>query len=328
MTTRRELLIALGAGALAAPLASFAQQQPAAIPRIGFFGVVSPESSPLLKGFQEGLRELGYIEGSNIRLEVRSTRHPSDRLSEIAAELVRIKTDVIVAYGSTAVEAASKATTKIPIVMVAAGDPVKLRFAASLARPGGNLTGATAISAELAAKRLTLLKEAVPKASRVSVLVNPANPFHSVIFATMVDAAPPLHFTVHSIEARTRTEIERALAQVTRERVETLVVLADSLFVSERVLIADLAAKKRLPTMFTYRQDAEAGGLMAYGPNLPEMFRRAATYVDKILKGAKPGNLPIEQPTKFELVINMKTAKALGIAIPQTLLISADQVID
>ena len=298
------------------------------MPRIGFFGVDSPESSPLLKAFQEGLRERGYSEGGNIRLEIRSTGDRSGRPSEIAGELVRLKADVIVAYGSTAAEAASKATKTIPIVMIAVGDPVRLGLAASLRRPGGNMTGVTTLQAELVAKRLQLLKEAVPKASRVAVLVNTANPAHPMIFKTMEGAAPALHLTVHLLEARTRTEIESAFAAMSRERIDSLVVLADSLFVAERARIADLALKNRLPANFAYMADAEAGGLMAYGPSLPGLFHRAATYVDRILKGAKPGDLPIEQPTTFELVVNMKTAKALGIKFPNEILVQATKVIE
>jgi putative ABC transport system substrate-binding protein len=313
---------------LAAPRASEAQSA-AKIPRIGilWFGspVVGP--SPHLEAFRQRLRELGYTEGQHLVIETRHAAMRPALLPDLAANLVLSKVDVIVAAGDPAIYAARHATSTIPIVMVAGADPVGSGLVASLARPGGNLTGSSALSPELSGKRLHLLTEAIPGVSRVAVLWNPADPAKALDVRETQAAGQALGVQLHLLEVRGPEEFESAFAAMTRERAEALITLGDPLTVSHRMRIVDLAAKSRLPTMYDVREFVEAGGLMAYGPSLPDLFQRAAAYVDKILKGAKPGTLPVEQPMKFELIINLKTAKALGLTIPQSILFLADQVI-
>jgi len=267
------------------------------------------------------------VEGQNIVIERRYSEGRNERLPDLAADLVRLKVDVIVAAGTPPPYAAKRATTTIPIVMTNASDPVGSGLVASLARPGGNITGLSLLSPELAGKQLELLKETVPKVSRVAVLWNPANPVHTLILRQAEVAARSLRLQLQILEARGPNEFDSAFSAMTKERAGALLVLADPMFFGHRTRLADLAAKSRLPSVFLLREHADAGGLMAYGPSTRDNFRRAATYVDKILKGAKPGDLPIEQPTKFELVINLKTAKALGLTIPRFVLGRADEVL-
>ena len=328
-STRRALLIALGASALAAPLASFAQQQPAKIPRIGLLSPFSPSDTALWhQAFGQGLRDLGWVEGKNISIEYRYAEGRNDRLPDLAAELVRLKVDVIVTSGAPAAIAAKQATITIPIVMAQVNDPVGLGLIASLGKPGGNITGLANLHSDLGAKQLELLKEAAPKTSRVAILWNPANPGAALIVRHMQHGAQALGMTLLPVEVRDPSEVESAFATMTRERANALSLPPDPVFLPFGKRIVELVARNRLPAMYGWRELVEAGGLMAYGPSIPDMFRRAAGYVDKILKGAKPANLPIEQPTKFELVVNMKTAKALGIKIPNSILLRADKVIE
>ena len=329
MNTRRRIVLALGAGALAAPLASFAQQKPAKVARIGFLGTASASAyASRVEVLRAGLRDLGYVEGRNIAIEYRWAEGKYERLPGLAAELVQLKVDVIVAAATPAVQAARQATTTIPIVMVATVDPVGAGLVASLSRPGGNITGLSNISVDLSSKWVELLRVALPKLSRVAVLVNPGHPNHPAFLKNIQATAKTTGVNVSPLQASTASQIEAALGAMTRERAGALIVLPDSLFLTQARRIAELAAKNRLPTMFGTGDSVEAGGLMSYGQNLAEHFRRAATYVDKILKGTKPGDLPVEQPTILELVINLKTAKAIGLTIPQDLLFRADKVIE
>ena len=321
-------IITLVFALLAAPLAAGAQV-PGKVPRIGFLSTFSPADSPRwLQGFRQGLRDLGYTEGHNIAIEYRYAEGRLERLPDLAAELVRLKVDVIVSENTPASLAAKQATATIPIVMMIVGDPVGSGLVASLARPGGNVTGMSVQLPELDAKRLQLLKEVVPKASRVAVLWNPTSPITRPQFAEVKAAVQALRVQLESLEVRSPNDFEGAFQAATQRRAGALLVLADSLMVSQRTRVAALAAKSRLPSMSGVSEFAEAGGLMVYGPNVSDIARRAATYVDKILKGAKPADLPVEQPTKFDLVINLKTAKALGLTIPQSVLMRADQVIE
>ena len=311
-----------------APLAAGAQLA-TKVPRVGFLITGSSQGvQPLLDAFRQGLRELGYVEGQSIAIEYRWAEGKYERLSDLAAELVRLKLDVIVAVATPAVQAAKQATKAIPIVMLSVGDPVASGFVASVARPGGNITGLANIASELVGKQLQLLREVVPTFSLVAVLWNPANPSNASQLREAETAARALGVRVQPLEAQGPSDIDRAFAAMTRERAGALLVLSDSMLIVQRERIADLAAKSRLPAMYGLRLHAEAGGLMAYGANLLDLVRLTATYVDKILKGAKPADLPVEQPTKFELVINLKTAKTLGLTIPQMLLQRADQVIE
>ena len=314
---------------LAAPLTVGAQQA-AKISRTGFLSPISLSDSRMtrrLADFREGLRELGYVEGQNIAIEFRSAEGKYDQLPSLAAELVRLKVDVIVTFSPPAIQAAKQATGTIPIVMAGIIDPVAAGFVASLARPGGNITGLALMAPEMVAKQLELLKELVPKVSRVAVLGNPANTGTAPQLRHAQDAARALGVRLQPLEARGPSEIDSAFAEMSRERAGAVIVLVDAMLAEHRARIADLAAKHRLPAVFGLPDLAEAGGLMAYGASVSDRYRRVATLVDKILKGAKPADLPVEQPTKFELVINLKTAKALGLTIPQTLLLRADHVI-
>jgi putative tryptophan/tyrosine transport system substrate-binding protein len=317
----------LAGGIVLAPLAAEAQQ-PAKVPRIGFLTTPSPTAAAYyLEAFREGLRELGYVEGKTIAIEYRFAEGRPERLPALAAELVRLKVDVIVTGGPPAPEEAKQATSTIPIVFAVAGDPVGEGLVASLARPGGNITGLASIAAEVVGKQLELLKEVVPKVSRVAVLQNPSHSAHPLMARQAEGAARALGVQLHILQAGSPAEIDAAFAAMRSQRIGGVLVLRGSLFLAQRTQIAALAAKSRLPAVYGTREEAEAGGLMAYGASLPLLYRRAATYVDKILKGAKPADLPVEQPTKFELVINLKTAKALGLTIPPSLLQRADEVI-
>jgi ABC-type uncharacterized transport system substrate-binding protein len=319
------LAVVLALSLTLAPLAAPAQQPPGKTARIGFLGDVVP--SFLVEAFRRGLHELGYVEGQNIAIEYRFSEGKYERLPGLAAELVRLKVDVIVASSPPATEAAKQATSTIPIVFTVSGDPVADGFVASLARPGGNLTGLATISPELVGKQLEMLKTVAPKVSRVAVLQNPSNQGHRPTLRRAEDAARTLEVQLQILAARNPSEIEAAFAAMSSQRAGGVLVLRDAMFRAHRAQIVALAAKSRLPAVYGLREEAEAGGLMAYGASVPLLFRRAATYVDKILKGAKPADLPVEQPTKFELVINLKTAKALGLTIPQSILTRADEVI-
>ncbi len=326
---RRAFVTGLGA-VLAAPLASEAQQM-GRLYRIGILGNVSiaePYGASLWGAFVQGLRELGYADGQNISLEYVSSEGKYERLPALAAELVRRKVDVIVVPADQNALAVKQATSSIPIVMI--GDPVGTGLVANLARPGGNITGLSALAGpEIVGKQLELLKATLPQVSRIAILRNPGNPTHAIWLRQAEIAARSLTIQVQTLEARGPDEFGRAFKAMTTEGVGAVLILTDGMFSNHMIRIADLAMKSRLPAMGPRNMvDAGAGILMSYGPIGPELFRRAATYVDKILRGAKPGDLPIEQPTKFELVINLKTAKALGLTIPPSLLLRADQVIE
>ena len=299
-------------------------QQPKKIPRIGWIDI---DGSEPRRAFLSGLRERGYIEGQSVIIEYRSAKGRYERLSQIAAELLRLKPDVIVTGGNDATDAAKKATTTIPIVFATYGDPVGDSIVASLARPGGNMTGLSFLSVELSGKRLELLRDAFPKISRVAVLLDPDAPVHRRQFVEMKNLAKTLGVELLVLGPRGpkpdfKKEFQAAIAQ----RADALITLPDPVRLNRKVIV-DLAAKNRLPAIYPEIRFTEAGGLMSYGPSLPDLYRRAANYVDKILKGPKLADLPVEQPTKFELVINLKTAKEIGVTIPPDVLMWADRVI-
>ena len=321
-------IITLALGLLAAPLASDAQQT-GKVYRIGFILTAAREEVVhLAKALDEGLRELGYVEGQNIVFERRFAEGKQERLPALAAELVRLKVDVIVTGSNPVIAAVKQATATIPVVMAVSRDPVGTGFIASLARPGGNITGlSNDPTPEIVGKSLELLKEAVPGVSRVAYLWNPAPPGAGTYRNAVESAARKLGVTFQSVEVRGSNEFEGAFAAMVRERADGVAVAGDPVIFSARSQVALLAARNRLPAVYQVREFAEAGGLMSYGSNIAHQFRRAATYVDKIRKGAKPGDLPVEQATKFEFIINLKTAKVLGLTIPQSVLIRADHVI-
>jgi putative tryptophan/tyrosine transport system substrate-binding protein len=323
MATKRIALLLIGL--TLAAVHSAEAQQPKKVPRIGVLSPGSPGPSPLLDAFRQGLRELAYVEGQNVVLEYRYAEAKSDRLPDLAAEFVRLQVDVIFAINATAARAAKNVTKTIPIVFTWVADPLEL--VASLARPGGNVTGLTTIAYDLGGKRLELLKEALSGVSRVGVLWNSANPTATRVFKEMEEASPRLGLRIHPMGVRNPDELQKAFEVATRERVGGLFVIEEAVMASYRTSVLSLASKHRLPAGSQYKEFAEAGGLLTYGPDLPDLFRRAATYVDKILKGAKPADLPVEQPTKFEFVINLKTAKQIGVTIPQSVLYRADKVI-
>ena len=301
-------------------------QQPKKVPRIGYLAADS--HAPTRDSFLQGLRDLGYIEGQTILIEWRYAEDKPDRFPELAAELVRLKLDVIVAANATALGALRRATTTIPIVMAAAGDPVASGLVDSLARPGGNITGLSQMNPDLAGKRLELLNEIVPKLSRVAVFWNPQDQMSTISWNELQPPARSLGVQLQSVEIRSSGDFDKAFEDATRARAGALAIMPAPVFVTNLNRIADVAAKRRLPSIFHVKEFVDFGGLVAYGTDRSELFRRAATYVDKILKGAKPADLPVEQPTKFELVINLKTAKALRLTIPPSLLQRADQVIE
>jgi len=328
---RRTFLAGTGTVLLAAPLAAEAQQA-AKVPRIGYLGPKPGAGAlpHLQEAFLQGLRDLGYVEGRNVVIEYRSAEGRFERNPSLVAELVALKVDVIFAPGTPGALAAKQATRTLPIVFTTAGDPVESGLVTSLARPGGNVTGLSVLGPELVGKYLELLTQAVPGVTRVAVLWQPGG-FGERTEKDMLKraeaAARALGVRVQFVEARGPGDFDRAFSEMTRARAGALTVLGNTMLLLEQRRLVDLAAKNRLPTVFPFREYVDAGGLMSYGANPGDLFRRAATYVDKILKGAKPADLPVEQPTKFELVINMKTAKALGLTIPPSLLGRADEVI-
>jgi putative tryptophan/tyrosine transport system substrate-binding protein len=326
---RRTFIEVIAGGLLAAPLAAEAQQA-AKIARIGFLSLNLAASPHLPEAFRQGLRDLGYVEGGNVMIEYRSAEGRPERLPALAAELVALKVDVILAGGTAQALAAKQATKTIPIVFTAAPDPVTDGLVTSLSRPGGNVTGLSNLALELVGKRLELVTQAVPGVSRVAVLWQPGGQGGRTgkdMLKEAEVAARALGVRLQVVEARGPEGFDRAFSDMTRARAGALTGLSGSMFFNERRRLVDLAAKNRLPAVYPLREYVEAGGLMAYGPNLADVFRRAATYVDKILKGAKPADLPVEQPTKFELIINLRTAKAIGLTIPQSLLLRADELI-
>ena len=324
MTLHAALAVVLTLGLFAAPLSAPAQQ----VGKVSRIGILANVSGGIWSPFIEGLRDLGYVEGQNITIEFRSSEGKYERLPDLAAELVRLNVDVIVAAASENVVVAKQATRTIPIVMAGSGDPVGGGLVAGLAQPGGNVTGLSLSAPELAGKQLQLLKEIVPKVARVAVLWNPTNrASHSLVEEAKV-AARSLRVQLQILEARRPDELQTAFAAMARERAGALLVFSDGMFLLQRTRITDFAAKSSLPAMYARREFVDAGGLMSYASSLGENLRRAAAYVDKILKGAKPADLPVEQPTKFELVINLKTAKTLGLTIPPSLLLRADHVIE
>jgi len=323
---RREFISLLGGAAVAWPLAA-RTQQPAKLPTIGFLGGTTPETwSRFVAAFVQRLRELGWIEGRTIAIEYRWAEGRGERFAEIAAEFVRLKVDVIVTVGG-AVLAAKQATSLIPIVFAAAADPVGSGLVASLARPGGNVTGLSSQFTDLAGKRLELLREMVPSLRRLAIMANAGYPASVLEMAEVQATARTLGLDVVTLEIRRAEDIAPAF-EALKGRAEALYVCAESLVTTNRVRINTLALAARLPTMHSIREYVEAGGLMSYGPNFPDLWRRAGDLVDKILRGAKPADIPVEQPTKFDLIINLTTAKALGLDVPPTLLARADEVIE
>jgi putative ABC transport system substrate-binding protein len=322
---RREFIGLLGGAAAAWPLAVRAQQ----LGRIVRIGYLSPARLPqLLQALHNGLRELGFVEGQSVVIDYRFAEGQAKTMDELAAELVRLGPDVIVTVASGAALAAKRATTTIPIVMATVGEPVGIGLVASLARPGGNITGVTLYGSELARKRLELLKETIPGVRRVALLGNAANPFSAFSWNEIQPAGPALGLELRLFAIRGLGEFPASFAAMKRDGVDSLVVLSDALFNATRKNIIALAAEHRLPAIFEAREFAEDGGLMAYGPNIAEMTRRSASLIAKIIKGANPGDLPIEQPTTFELIINVQTGKAFGVTFPATVLLRADKVIE
>jgi len=322
------LIVIVVLAILVAPLTAEAQQ-PTKVHRIGYLSPgFSPSRLSTLEALRQGLRDLGWVEGENLTIEYRVAEGEVERLPALAAELVHLPVEVIVAGGSAAIHAAQHATRTIPIVMATANEPVGEGFVVGVARPGGNITGMSNLAAERPGKRLEILKETVPQSTRIAVLANPANASHASDLHHVNEAARALGLSLHIVEVHRAEELESAFAAMTRAGADALMVLSDSILLSQLPgRIADLAATHRLPAIYVRRVYVDAGGLMSYGPSLPDLYRRAATYVDKILKGAKPAELPVEQPMKFELVLNLKTAQALGLTIPPTLLFQADEVI-
>jgi ABC-type uncharacterized transport system substrate-binding protein len=310
------------------PLAVEAQQ-PGKVYRVGILTnkASDPAEARLWQAFRSGLRERGWIEGQNILIEFRAAEGNTARLPELAADLVRLKVDLIVARASIWVQSAKEATSSIPIVFLSHADPVGTGHVASLARPGGNITGLAALTTDLAPKELELLIAAVPMAKRIAVLWNPDTPSHTPTLKAVEEAGRMLRVQLQPVGVRTAAELEGAFAAMARARAQAVLVLGAALFLAERQRVAELAIKHRLPTECNLKDVVEAGGLMSYSPNWDDLYRRGAIYVDRILKGAKPADLPVEQATKFELAINLKTAKAIGLTIPQPVLARADQII-
>ena len=330
MNNRRRLLIVVGVGALATPLSCFAQQPMVKVPRIGLLaeGHAPSGTSENLEAFRKGLRDLGYVEGKNIILESRYGGGNEDRMRDFAADLIRLKVDLIVTDGGGGIQAAKRAAGTVPIIMMHSTDPVATGLVASLARPGGNITGIVTLSPELIGKRLELLKESFPKVSRVAVLTGRIGPNTASWLKQMEATARSLKLQLQILEINTPADFDTAFQAATKGRADALIELPTHIFHEHGKQIVNFAAQKRLPAVFHTRDFVQAGGLMSYGANYPDLYRRVATYVDKILKGAKASELPIEQPTKFDLVINMKTAKALGIKIPNLIMVRADKVIE
>ena len=328
MMKRRAFITLLGGAAAAWQLAARAQQT-GKVWRIGWLSGGSREATSRLDGaFLQSMREIGYVEGRDFVMESRFADGKYERYSEFAAEFVRLKVDVILTGATSAIRALQRATTTIPIVLAYSTDPVGNGFVASLAHPGGNITGLSSSSDDTSPKQLELVATVVPSVSRIGLVGNPASPPYADVRKSAQNAAQKVGLTLVTVEARNPQEIESAFAAFGKERVQAFIAAGDAVFFTQRRQIADLALKNRLPSIFSQREYAEAGGLMSYGENLSEFFRRAASFVDKIFKGAKPGDLPIEQPTRFNLVINRKTADALGVTIPPQLYIFADEVIE
>jgi len=319
MNAKRRLILPLGAAYLGGLRAQG---------RTSRIGVLWPNPPATFDFMRQGLRELGYVEGRNIAFEYRWAEGRLGELPELAAELVRLKVDLIVTLAPPATVAAKNATRTIPIVFVAIGDPVSSGLVPSLARPGGNLTGTTRMLIEMSAKHVQLLKEVVPAISRVAVLWHPGNSSHAPALKAVESTARSLSLQVRALEVRNASELETAFAAVPRERADGILFIADPIFFIHLKRVAELIAATRLPAISNFTEFPALGGLMGYAPSIPEEFRRAATYIDKILKGANPGELPIQQPTQFELVLNLRTAKTLGIAFPTPVLLRADRVID
>jgi putative ABC transport system substrate-binding protein len=322
---KRREFIGLVGGAAAWPLTASAQQAGGKIVTIG---ILAMEPWPPIDTFRQALDDLGYIEGKNVRFEYRYAKGHNERFPELASDLVGLNVDVILAWATDAVLAAKQVTTSIPIVMVAIGDPLGSGIVTNLARPGGNVTGCALRVAELEAKRLQLLKEVVPELSRVAILFNPTNHYMPLALQSAQKGAQALHVSLAVYEVHDTTTLDAAFVTLTKDRPDAFIVPADTFLVSQRSRITQFAIENKLPSVYTYREYIEAGGLIAYTPNYDDLFRRAATYVDKILKGAKPGDLPIEQPRGFHLFINLKTARALGLTVPPRLLAAADEVIE
>jgi putative ABC transport system substrate-binding protein len=329
--TVRVATLALALALLAAPVVVGAQQT-GKVPKVGMLlsgaAPAAGQPNPLLDAFLRGLRDLGYVEGQNIVMEYRWTEGQEQRFGDFAADLVRLNVAVIVTQGAPAVRAAKAATSTIPIVMAFAGDPVGIGAVASLARPGANVTGLSLLDTELDAKRIELLKQAVPGLTRAAILWRATDPGMVLAFNRVETAAQALGLSLQSLAVHEAGDIPGAFQAAGAGRAEALIVTAQPFTLRHRTQILDLAAKHRLPAMYTLRGFVDAGGLMGYGPSLSDLFRRTATYVDKILRGAKPADLPVEQPTKFEFVINMKTARALGLTIPPSLMVRADQLLE
>ncbi len=329
MITRRAFIGTLAGGIAAAPLAAQAQQAPK-IPKIGVLvtatGPYIGAPTAVYEAFRRGLRDLGYIEGRNVSIEFRAASDRA-RLGELAADLVRLNVDVMVT-GGIAAYAAQATTDSIPVVFAFSGDPVEARLVDGLARPGRNMTGISLLAFELVGKRLELLKEAAPKISHVAVFAYPGHPGEQREWKAMQDAARALGLTVHRLEVRNAADFDQAFAAIEKERSNAIHAFPDGITLASRARIAEFALTRHLPSVFGWKEYVEAGGLISYGPNLDASWRRIGVFVDKILKGARPADLPVEQPTKFELLINLKTAKALGLTIPPSLLLRADQVIE
>jgi len=319
---RREFITFLG-GAAAWPVAARAQRPPVRMPRIGII-----DDEPVWDSFRQGLRDFGYIENQNIAIEYRSAEGKVDRLAQAARELVSIPVDVIVVTGSPATRAVRQATSTIPIVAIGVGDPLRAGFAVSLARPGGNMTGLSSLSPDLIGKRLEILRECIPAVARVAFLWNPDNDSNLAFLDDLIVAVPALGLELTSAPIRNADEFEGTFAAVLQRRPSAALVTGDPLLRRHQNRIIDFVAKNRLPAMYQEKEWVAAGGLLSYGPSLPDLFRRGVSYVHRILEGAKPADLPIEQPTRFELVINLKTAKALGLTVPPNLLAAADEVIE
>ena len=325
---RRNFIMLMGGTAATWPLAARAQMQ-RKMARIGYLGAGIRTASPNPRdAFLQGLRDLGYVEGQNFVLVDRYAEGQQERLPELAAELVRLEVDIIVAPTSGSAKAARDATRTIPIVMAASGDPVGLGLVAGLARPGGNVTGPSMMNAEIIGKRMQLLKEVVPGLARVAVLANSINPIHTLFWRETEPAARELGLELQPVEARVPDEFGAAFAAATRGKAGALIAFDDALTYNYRARVVALAAASRMPALYGYREFPDEGGLMSYGANMASHYRHAAGYVDKILRGAKPGDIPVEQPTKFDLIVNLKVAKALGLELSPSLLARADEVIE
>ncbi len=327
---RRSLITLLGGAAAAWPFGGRAQQQ-RKIWRVGFLAIpVRPAvlESSRYGAFARGMRELGYVEGGNLAVDYRFAEGKAEHLSNLVADLLKLKPDVLVVAGTPAVRAAQDATTSIPIVMGTASDPIGSGFVQSLARPGGNITGLSNLSTDLSPKLMEMLRSIGPKLFRVAILVNPTNQSHAPVVASLRVAAQGVSLEITAVEAATPQEIESAFSSMNRQSAGAVIVAADAFFIQQGQQIADLARKHRMPSVFPFREQVDAGGLMSYGQHLADNFRRAATYVDKIFKGAKPADLPVEQSTKLELVINLRTAAALGLTVPPELLVLATELIE